>query len=226
MLVSACSWTESWAVSNNTERSTGGGLFWGRQSYMFFFLKGHGHSAGLILCTSSRGRERQRLKQRAGKWGNTHIYILLTCVNVLMKCKLLLLQRRKSAVCLRNLTVEKGKWNCLTASQRCTNKSTRARCTFSCRLFTWRKSRTQTFFFSYSWVWVVVLCIVIIAVISNNEKQCVFTGWGRSRCRERHRKRGKEQPAVEHQRKEKREWLRTKREYVRLGWMNLRMQTD
>lgn len=33
-------------------------------------------------------------------------------------------------------------------------------------------------FFSYPVLWVVVLCIVIIAVISNNEKQCVFEGWG------------------------------------------------
>lgn len=67
--------------------------------------------------------------------------------------------------------------------------------------------------------WVVVLCIVIFAVICNNEKQCVFKGWGRSRHQERHRKRGKEQPAVEHQRKEKREWLSTKRESLeRVGW--------
>lgn len=40
------------------------------------------------------------------------------------------------------------------------------------------------------------LCIVITAVISNNEKQCVLQGWGRSM----HRKGGKQQPAAEHHR--------------------------
>lgn len=58
-----------------------------------------------------------------------------------------------------------------------------------CNSFTWKSVFAPHLF--------LILCIVIVAVIANNEKQCVLKGWGRSRHTERHRKRRKEQPAVE-----------------------------
>lgn len=87
------SWTESWVVRNNTERSTGGGLFWGWLPY-FPLVKGHKQ----CQAYSAAAENMKEVKNIADKWGN--ISGMYACVDVLIlnttNWKLLPLQLEES----------------------------------------------------------------------------------------------------------------------------------
>lgn len=214
------SWAESQVVRNGTERSTGGGLFGvGR---LVSLCWAHGPVVVSVRKSSHRWGRKTRLEQQVSMWR--------CCRQTQMSTPSSAASQSAARVCVRGTSSFKRKKGneiarvvvkLLPINQLLVWGNWRIQWGKICNHpFTWRRSLPLSLSLCFSHACAVVLCIVIIAVISNNEKQCVFKGWGRSGRREQDRKRGKEQPAVEHQREEKREWLSTKRERMSLTGSN------